>query len=146
MTELKERIMGEVACSKRGEAKAVVAKVRAAGFEARISPWRNSHAEYPNDRMVLVWQDMNIVEDADKARSLKEFWNAVAASASITSSITSAVSATPAVFISSPRWRTLLTSPIGALGAPHPAVITKEEMLRDARSPVLVSVTYRWGG
>jgi hypothetical protein len=77
MTELKERIMGEVACSKRGEAKAVVAKVRAAGFEARISPWRNSYAEYPNDRMVLVWRDMNAVEDADKKRVVKEFWNAV---------------------------------------------------------------------
>jgi hypothetical protein len=78
MTELKERIMGEVACSKRGEAKAVVAKVRAAGFEARISPWRNSDAEYPHDRMVLVWQDMNVVENADKEhRLLREFLNAV---------------------------------------------------------------------
>jgi hypothetical protein len=79
MTELKERIMGEVACSKRGEAKAVVAKVRAAGFEARISPWRNSDAEYPHDRMVLVWRDMNVVVgDADKEhRLLWEFLNAV---------------------------------------------------------------------
>jgi hypothetical protein len=69
--------MGEVACSKRGEGKAVLAKVRAAGFEARIASWPNSDAEYPNDRIVLVWRDMNVVEDADKNRVVMEFWNAV---------------------------------------------------------------------